>query len=142
VPDIKLLIAIDASPEKVYPLVANGRGFFRWWAEDVTESGETVELDFFNRTTIYRLSLLRGDEFRSAEWRCLSGQEWEGTQLLFTLTSNKGNTLLRFIHADWKAETDYFTMCTATWEELLYRLKAAAEGKTPGPLLSAAGLAY
>jgi hypothetical protein len=58
------------------------------------------------------------------------------------MRENNGKTLLRFSHADWKAETDYFVMCTTTWGELMYRLKATAEGKMPGPLFSAAGLAY
>jgi hypothetical protein len=49
---------------------------------------------------------------------------------------------VRLSHADWQAETDYFTMCTTTWGELMYRLKAAAEGKSPGPLFSATALAY
>jgi hypothetical protein len=51
-------------------------------------------------------------------------------------------TLLRFSHLDWRAETDYFVACTTTWGHLMFRLKAAAEGKTPGPLFSATGMAY
>jgi hypothetical protein len=43
---------------------------------------------------------------------------------------------------DWRAETDYFVACTTTWGELMFRLKATAEGKTPGPLFSATGMAY
>ena len=46
---IKLLIAIDASLEKIYPLVATTRGFSQWWAADVTESGGVTDLGFFNR---------------------------------------------------------------------------------------------
>ncbi len=70
-------------------------------------------------------------------------EEWNGTRLLFELVEQKaGRTLLRFSHADWKAETDYFVACTTTWGELMFRLKAAAEGRTPGPLFSAAGMAY
>ncbi len=37
---------------------------------------------------------------------------------------------------------DYFVSCNTTWGELMFRLNAAAEGKTPGPLFSAIGLAY
>jgi hypothetical protein len=33
-------------------------------------------------------------------------------------------------------------MCTTTWGELMYRLKAAAEGKKPEPLFSKNGMAY
>src|SRR5229473_4045241 len=130
---ITLLIVIDASLEKIYPLVATARGFSQWWAADVTESGGAVDLGFFNRATVYRLQLARSAEPREAEWRCLTGQEWAGTRLVFDMTHTSGKTHLRFSHADWQAETDYFTMCTTTWGELMYRLKAAAEGKSPGP---------
>ena len=141
-PDIKMAVAIDASPEKVFPLCATPHGFSSWWAADVTENAGVVDLGFFKRATLYRLELLRSLEAREVEWRVLSGQEWAGTRILFELTPNKAGTVLRFAHADWKAETDYFSMCTATWGELIFRLKAAAEGRERGPLFSADGLAY
>jgi uncharacterized protein YndB with AHSA1/START domain len=140
--DIRHSIVIDASPERIHPLVSSGPGLQKWWAADVTEDGEVVELGFFKRDTVYRLQLVRSAAPREAEWRCLSGQEWNGTRLLFDLTNNNGKTLVRFTHADWRTETDYFVSCTTTWGELMFRLKAAAEGKNPGPLFSAAGMAY
>jgi uncharacterized protein YndB with AHSA1/START domain len=139
--DIKLAIVIDAAPEKVYPLIATARGLSQWWAADVAQVGD-VELGFFNRTTVYRLQLARGIEPREAEWRCVSGREWNGTRLVFELRDDKGKTFLRFSHAGWESETEYFVMCTTTWGELMYRLKAAAEGKSPGPLFSADGLVH
>ncbi|HEX2715298.1 MAG TPA: hypothetical protein VHM88_24220 [Candidatus Acidoferrales bacterium] len=45
--EIKLAIVIEASAEKIYPLVATARGLSQWWAADVTESGGTVDLGFF-----------------------------------------------------------------------------------------------
>jgi hypothetical protein len=79
---------------------------------------------------------------RQAQWLCQTGKEWSGTRLLFDLAEQNGKTQLRFTHAAWPAETDYFIACNTTWGELMFRLKAAAEGKTPGPLFSASGMAY
>jgi len=45
-------------------------------------------------------------------------------------------------NAGWKGETDYFVACTTTWGELMYRLKAVAEGKRPGPLFRMAEMTY
>jgi hypothetical protein len=39
-------------------------------------------------------------------------------------------------------EKDYFSSCNTTWAELMFRLKAAAEGKLRGPLFGAGELAY
>ncbi len=143
-PDIKHSIEIGATADHVHPLVASGRGFSQWWAEDVTEDKSTgiVALGFFKRATVYRCLPIRFVHPKQADWSVESGKEWEHTKLLFELTPNGGRTLLRFTHAAWRAETDYFVACTTTWGELMFRLKAAVEGKTPGPLFSADGMAY
>ncbi len=140
--NIKMSVSIDAPPERVFPLAATPQGLARWWAADATECDGLVDLGFFKRATVYRLQPVRSVAPSAAEWRCLGEGEWTGTRLVFELTKNDGKTRLRFTHADWKVETDYFIDCTATWGELMYRLKATVEGKNPGPLFSAEGLAY
>jgi len=141
-PDIKHSILIDAAPERIYPLIASGQGFSQWWAEDVTEDKTSgmVELGFFKRSTVYRLQPAKLSP-ASAEWLCKSGQEWQGTKLIFALTQDK-NTQLRFTHAGWQEETEYFLSCNTTWGGLLFRLKAAAEGKAQGPMFTSGGTAY
>ena len=141
-PDIKHSIPISATPEQIYSLVATAKGFSHWWAEDVVESSNAVELGFFQRSTVYRLKLEVDKSPAHAEWVCDSGDEWKGTHLVFRLEPSKSGTLLRFSHAGWKKETDYFVACTTTWGELMYRLKAVAEGKKPGPLFRVAEMAY
>ena len=143
-PDIKHSLAIEARPEHVYPLVSSHQGFAQWWAADVIEADPmgTVELGFFNRATVYRLEPTRMSPPERAEWLCASGQEWSGTTLRFELTPSAKGTLVRFTHADWKDETDYFVSCTTVWGELMFRLKSAAEGRPRGPLFTAEGQSY
>jgi uncharacterized protein YndB with AHSA1/START domain len=142
VPDIQHTIQIAAKPEIVYPLVATGKGFGQWWAADVTEAGGVVELGFFNRNTVYRLRLKDSEPPAHAEWVCETGDEWHGTQIGFRLLETKSGTQVRFTHGSWRSETDYFVNCNTTWGELMFRLKAAAEGKSRGPLFLAGELAY
>lgn len=71
-----------------------------------------------------------------------TGKEWDGTRIVFGLKEDQGKTTVCFAQADWKAETDYFVSCNTTWGELMFRLKAAAEGKAPGPLFSMDAMAY
>jgi uncharacterized protein YndB with AHSA1/START domain len=141
-PDIKHSIRIAAPPETVFPLISTAKGFAEWWAADVTEAAGAVELGFFNRATVYRLQLEASEAPARAEWRCETGKEWAGTRIAFTSAADGPDTLLRFMHRDWAAETDYFVSCNTTWGELMFRLKAAAEAKAPGPLFLAAGMAY
>jgi len=138
--DIRHAIQIAANPEQVYPLVATAKGLSTWWAEDVTEANGAWDLGFFNRTTVYQLRLASSSPPNEAEWACLSGEEWKGTALVFRLRSGGPGTVLHFTHAGWQAETEYFVMCTTTWGELMFRIKAAAEGKGRGPLFLANGM--
>jgi uncharacterized protein YndB with AHSA1/START domain len=138
-PDIKHSIQTSAAPEQVYLLVSKPNGLGRWWATDITEAGGTVDLGFFRRATIYRLRLVAEDPPRRAEWICDSGDEWNGTHIAFEMEPAAPGTLIRFTHAGWRTESAYFRSCNTTWGELMFRLKAAAEGRTPGPLFTAEG---
>lgn len=132
--DIRHAVQIPVQPEVIYPLVATAAGFGKWWASDITESDAVVSLGFFNRATVYRVRLQVNKPSVEAEWLCETGDEWHGTRLRFRLEPNPSGTLLRFAHAGWRAESDYFVSCNTTWGELMYRLKAVARGNAPGPL--------
>jgi hypothetical protein len=140
--DIQHSLQIAAKPETVYLLFATGKGFAQWWAADVTEPDRAVELGFFKRDTVYRLRLTSSEPSVEADWVCETGREWAGTHLIFRLEPAGSGILLRFTHAGWKSAGDYFVSCNTVWGELMFRLKAAAEGKSPGPLFSVDGMAY
>jgi hypothetical protein len=140
--DIRHSVQIPATPEAIYPLVATALGLSRWWSADVTESDGVVALGFFNRTTIYRLRLQAGNPGTEVEWLCDTGDEWSGTRIIFRLEPIKSGPLLRFTHADWRAESEYFLSCNTIWGELMYRLKAVARGSEPGPLFLPNDMAY
>jgi len=141
-PDIQHMIQIAAKPEAIYPLISTAQGLAQWWAADITPSDGALDLGFFNRSTVYRLRLESDEPPAHTEWICESGQEWSGTRIAFRLEAKGATTALRFTHADWAAATDYFTSCNTTWGELMFRLKAAAEGKPRGPLFLAADMGY
>jgi len=139
--DIRHAILINAPPEKIRTLCSSAKGFTFWWAADSVELGKdgSVELGFFSKSTVYRLRPRKTTESEII-WRCESGKEWEGTDISFRPEPSNGATLLRFAHSNWKKEADYFVLCSTTWGDLMHRLKAAAEGKTPGPLFTITGL--
>lgn len=136
--DIRHLISIDAPRERIFPLIASGSGFSRWWSADVTENYSTgiIEVAFFGRAAAYRLKPIRSSTSWATEWMCQTGPEWIGTRLMFELKDTSTKTQLSFTHADWKAETDYFVSCAKSWMDLILRLKAVAEGNGVGPLFS------
>ncbi len=141
-PDIHHAIRVTAPPDTVVGLVATAAGLKQRWAEDATsEADGRVSLGFFNRATVYRLRLLeRGGD--RVSWRCESGDEWHDTELVFVLRAEPGSVAIEFFHAKWRAETPYFVSCNTTWGELMFRLKAAAEGERRGPLFRRDSSAY
>lgn len=141
--DIVHSVEVAADAGVVYSLVSSGPGFQAWWAEDVVVTPDgAVELGFFDRATVYRLRAVGLEDGRKAVWQIETGQEWSGTQLVFALEARKTGTLVRFTHAGWATASEYFVSCNTTWGALMYRLKAAAEGKASGPLFLAGGFAY
>ena len=140
--DIRHSITIHAPTERIYALVSEGTGFAQWWGADVCQVGSAaVEIGFLNRATVYRLKPVAMDPPKQAEWVCESGHEWAATHLFFQISPKNGQRLLRFTHGRWRVETDYFVDCTTVWGHLMFRLKAAAEGKSRGPLFTAVGMA-
>lgn len=132
--DIQHALQIAAPPAKVFPLISTAQGLRLWWAEDVTETEGALQLGFFNRNTVYRLRPAIESPPIEFAFRCETGQEWAGTRIAFSLAEIKTGTQLRFTHGDWQAATDYFVSCNTVWGELMFRLKAVAEGGLPGPL--------
>jgi len=140
--DIMHSLQIAARPEQIWPLVSTGPGMAQWWAADVSVNGDTVELGFFKRNTMYRLRPLVNEPNQRMEWRCETGKEWSGTRIVFQLLAMEKGTLVKFKHAEWEAATDYFVSCNTVWGALMFRLKSAAEGKPAGPLFTADAMAY
>lgn len=115
----------------------NQRPFILW-----PQPLQALPNGFFHRSTVYRVQLTVDQSPSLAEWTCETGDESNGTRLAFRLEARGAGALLRFTHANWRAQTEYFTSCNTTWGTLMYRLKAAAEEKSPGPLFLAADMAY
>jgi hypothetical protein len=101
-----------------------------------------VELGFFNRATVYRFQPAEHQANRRARWTCTTGNEWQGTIIEALLEPMSTGTRLRFAHSCWRKATDYFTSSNTMWGELMFRLKAVAEGRSLGPLFSRGSLAY
>jgi activator of Hsp90 ATPase-like protein len=139
--DIRHALAIDAPPDRIAALVSTPEGLAAWWAEDVERvaGADAVELGFFNRTTTYRL--VRAPEANGVRWRCETGQEWAGTELVFRFQPRGNQTLLEFAHERWAEKTPYFVSCNTVWGHLMFKLKEAAEGAAGArPLFTRSGM--
>ncbi len=145
-PEIRHEINIQAPPQKVYEALTTQAGLQSWWTSDteaVPEVGSTAVFGFFNRTTIFRMRI---DELTPAErvkWSCEGDiDEWIGTEIQFDLKPDEeARSSVHFQHKNWHSTEGIYAQCNTTWGNLMFRLKAFAEGKNPGPLFTINGMA-
>jgi uncharacterized protein YndB with AHSA1/START domain len=139
--DIRHALVIGAPPERIIELAATAEGLAAWWAEDAVRlpGDDAVQLGFFDRTTIYKLR--RAPEADGVRWRCETGQEWAGTELVFHARPAGTQTRLEFAHEGWAAATPYFVSCNTVWGRLMFKLKEAAEHPDAArPLFTRSGM--
>ena len=99
----------------------------------------SVDLGFFDRATVYRLVPRPAPQ--EVRWRCESGKEWTGTELVFRLHDKGQQTQLEFSHEAWADASPYFVSCNTVWGHLMFKLKDAAKrGGPPRPLFTKSGM--
>jgi hypothetical protein len=142
-PQIRHAIFIAAPTERVHELVSEPRGFSQWWSEDVTEdkAARTVDLGFFNRATVYRLALYAWQRHKAPNGRANPARN--GRARGWCLTP-RPKTAARCCHSRTRIgrPKPITSWIVITWGELMFRLKACAEGKAPGPLFTRNAMAY
>ena len=135
-PDLKYIVPVNATPEKVYAAVATQAGMKSWWTADThmeEKVGGKADFGFENHQFVFHMTIEKLDPGRCVVMRCHGDQpEWDGTTLTWTIVPENGASVLRF-NQRWKAQTDMVAMCNSTWGELVHRLKDYVEGRNPGP---------
>lgn len=134
--DIRHMLLIDAPVDTVYRAITEQDGLAGWWTRQTVaapEVGSFAEFRFGDRyTDKMRVAVL--EPGRKVEWECVEGdKEWIGTRIVFDLEKQGDQALLRFRHAGWRAETDFYASCNYQWGYYMRSLKLYCEtgGGTP-----------
>jgi uncharacterized protein YndB with AHSA1/START domain len=146
VPDIRHEIIIQAPLQRVYEALTTQEGLQSWWTSDtqaVPEVGSVAVFGFFNRSTIFRMRIDELTPAKRVRWSCEGDvDEWIDTEIRFDLEPDEADgSKLRFRHKNWHSTAGIYAQCNTTWGNLMFRLKAFAEGKNPGPLFTINGMA-
>lgn len=143
--DIRHEINIQAPPQTVYEALTTQEGLQNWWTVDtqaLPEVGSLAVFGFFNRSTVFRMRIDELIPEKRVKWSCEGDvDEWIGTEIQFDLESDEGaGSKMRFQHKNWRSMEGIYAQCNTTWGNLMFRLKAFAEGKNPGPLFTNDGM--
>jgi uncharacterized protein YndB with AHSA1/START domain len=127
---IKHNVIITAPPAQVFAAVTEQAGLAAWWTPETIaqpELGAILEFKFGKRYH-NKMELIALEPDRFVKWKCIKGDaEWVSTILTFNLTEKNGQTLLRFTHGEWEAETDFFATCNYHWGYYMRSLKLYCE---------------
>ena len=129
-PDIRHLVFIKSTPEKIYEAITTQQGIAAWWSvhnNAKPEAGSVYRIsfggDYFKEIKIIKLI-----PDQKVEWEILDAHpEWLNTKIAFDISMGKDNAELRFDHSGWKNYTDMFAQCNHHWGVYLENLKALTE---------------
>jgi len=129
-PDIRHLVFIQSTPEKIYKAIATQEGIASWWSvhnNAKEETGSTYRIsfgsDYFKEIKITELI-----PDRKVAWQILEAHpEWLHTTIVFDISMGATVTELRFAHNGWREYTDMFAQCNHHWGIFLQNLKAYVE---------------
>jgi uncharacterized protein YndB with AHSA1/START domain len=116
-------IIVDQSPEQVFEAVTNVRA---WWSEEIEGPTDELGAEFefhdkeLHRSTQKVTELIPG---KRVAWHVTSSQldfvgtpsEWNGTGVIFDITSNGDKTELRFTHIGLVPELECYGDCSGAW---------------------------
>ena len=112
---IKHLFHINASKEKVFEAITTINGLSNWWTTKTTGS------DTLGGIIQFRFTEINGPDMKvidikpndSLTWECLaSPYGWKGNILTFNVDENEDKTRVRFEHAGWKEQDDFYAICS------------------------------
>ena len=129
-PDIRHLVFIKSTPEKIYEAISTQKGIASWWSVHNNALPQTG--------MVYRISF-GGDYYKEIKitelvpnkkvvWEILEAHpEWLNTKVSFEITREKDVAELRFSHSGWNDYTDMFAQCNHHWGVYLENLKKYTE---------------
>jgi hypothetical protein len=79
-----------------------------------------------------RARMVDFDRDARAVWRCDDGpDEWVGTEIAIELANEGRETIVSFVHRNWREATDAMASCTTRWGSGLLGLQRVVEIPEP-----------
>ncbi|REJ82813.1 MAG: SRPBCC domain-containing protein [Bacteroidetes bacterium] len=123
---IRHLLHISASREKVYEAITSLEGLRNWWTiqtEGRAEPGGIIRFRFGDMGGP-DMKVIGGHAGKQADWECVeSPHGWKGHRFSFKLEDHEGKTRLKFLHDGWNEQDDYYAMCNFSWGKYLESLR-------------------
>lgn len=139
-PEMLHQITIAADAASVYRALTTREGLAAWWTPDVEaepHEGSTAVFGFGNRSTVFRMNVVKLDANREVQWICESDAlpDWHGTRVCWEIMPGVSNCAVRFTHSGFSSPNEIFRACNTDWGWLMHALMDTLEGRGQGPLM-------
>ncbi len=140
-PHIVHRIGIHAPVTQVLQALATAEGVAGWWTRHTSGSADPGGLmtaafqnpkgEEIGRFVIETLPHASDTEL---QWRVKEGPvEWVNTEISFSLSSQDGQTIVRFAHRHWPDAEEFMAHCSMKWATFLLSLRQLVEQGTGRP---------
>lgn len=128
--DIRHLVRIQSSPEKVHAALTTQDGLAAWWTPNVTarpEVGSSASFHF-GPTYFKEMKIVTLVPSKEVSWKCtVATEEWLNTDIHFHIRPYEKGVELFFEHNNWRSITEMFSQCSFDWAMFLRSLKSYCE---------------
>lgn len=123
-------VGISGNIEAVYKALSSVSGLMGWWTNDVSGSadiGSVLAFRFNGGGPDFEVGELVPNSKVVWQHRGDIPQEWQGTEISFSLTSTETQVIVRFRHANWQSTSNFMAHCSTKWAVFLLSLKDLIE---------------
>ena len=125
-------VGIKASPEAVYQVLTETKKLAGWWTSDTRgnglEVGGVLEFRFGDFCQKFEVvDLQPGKLVRWKADRKEGVEEWAGTEVAFSLSTDEKQCRVHFSHSGWRTDSGILPHCSTKWAVFMLSLKDLLE---------------
>lgn len=128
--DIVHIVDIKTTPDRLYEAVTTQQGLAGWWTRQTKAEPKVGAINEFGfgPDMSFKLRVDKLDPGNRVEWASVQAPpDWQGTKIVFDITSTKEGVSLRFTHAGFTGTGGGFGVYSYSWAQFLRSLKLLLE---------------
>lgn len=123
-------VVIESDPATIYDALTSQQGLSQWWINDCDAKPEIGHMNEFRAEGhgIHLMEVILLDPNRQVQWRCRNEEdEWTDSTIRFIIGKKQTSCTLTFEHDGWRAQNDYYAICSYHWARHLTLLAKYCE---------------